>query len=129
MIRRPPRSTRTDTLFPYTTLFRSQDGRESEALIRSADLALYRAKGDGGGVHCAYEPQLHAQAEERRQLELALRDALEQKPLHVLFQTEVEAQAGPVVGFSALVRGTHPNMGPLTPAHYIPVAEAKRILG
>src|SRR3546814_7260991 len=74
------------------------------ALIRSADLALYRAKGDGGGVHCAYEPQLHAQAVERRQLELALRDALEKKQLHVLFQPVVEAQAGAVVGFEALVR-------------------------
>ncbi|APL95455.1 EAL domain-containing protein [Sphingobium indicum] len=106
-----------------------QDGRESEALIRSADLALYRAKGDGGGVHCAYEPQLHAQAEERRQLELALRDALEKKQLHVLFQPVVEAQAGAVVGFEALVRWTHPDMGPISPAKFIPVAEEARLIG
>ncbi|BAI98167.1 GGDEF domain-containing protein [Sphingobium sp. TA15] len=106
-----------------------QDGRESEALIRSADLALYRAKGDGGGVHCAYEPQLHAQAEERRQLELALRDALEKKQLHVLFQPVVEAQAGTVVGFEALVRWTHPDMGPISPAKFIPVAEEARLIG
>ncbi|QOT71370.1 EAL domain-containing protein [Sphingobium fuliginis] len=106
-----------------------QDGRESEALIRSADLALYRAKGDGGGVHCAYEPQLHAQAEERRQLELALRDALEKNQLHVLFQPVVEAQAGIVVGFEALVRWTHPDMGPISPAKFIPVAEEARLIG
>ncbi|EPR18878.1 diguanylate cyclase [Sphingobium indicum IP26] len=106
-----------------------QDGRESEALIRSADLALYRAKGDGGGVHCAYEPQLHVQAEERRQLELALRDALEKKQLHVLFQPVVEAQAGAVVGFEALVRWTHPDMGPISPAKFIPVAEEARLIG
>ncbi|PNQ03213.1 bifunctional diguanylate cyclase/phosphodiesterase [Sphingobium sp. SA916] len=106
-----------------------QDGHESEALIRSADLALYRAKGDGGGVHCAYEPQLHAQAEERRQLELALRDALEKNQLHVLFQPVVEAQAGIVVGFEALVRWTHPDMGPISPAKFIPVAEEARLIG
>src|SRR3546814_5065605 len=84
---------------------------------------------DGGGVHCAYEPQLHAQAEERRQLELALRDALEKKQLHVLFQPVVEAQAGAVVGFEALVRWTHPDMGPISPAKFIPVAEEARLIG
>jgi len=106
-----------------------QDGHESEALIRSADLALYRAKGDGGGVHCPYEPQLHAQAEERRQLELALRDALEKNQLHVLFQPVVEARQGSVVGFEALVRWTHPDMGPISPAKFIPVAEEARLIG
>lgn len=106
-----------------------QDGSESEALIRSADLALYRAKSDGGGVHCAYEPQLHAQAEERRQLELALRDALEKGELHVLFQPVVEAQAGTVVGFEALVRWTHPEMGPISPVKFVPVAEEARLIG
>lgn len=106
-----------------------QDGSESEALIRSADLALYRAKSEGGGLHCAYEPQLHAQAEERRQLELALRDALEKNQLHVLFQPVVEAQEGTVVGFEALVRWTHPEMGPISPAKFIPVAEEARLIG
>ncbi|WP_313808868.1 putative bifunctional diguanylate cyclase/phosphodiesterase [Sphingobium sp.] len=106
-----------------------QDGSEPEALIRSADLALYRAKSDGGGVHCAYEPQLHAQAEERRQLELALRDALEKNQLHVLFQPVVEAESGGVVGFEALVRWTHPEMGPISPAKFVPVAEEARLIG
>jgi diguanylate cyclase (GGDEF)-like protein/PAS domain S-box-containing protein len=106
-----------------------QDGSESEALIRSADLALYRAKSEGGGVHCAYEPQLHAQAEERRQLELALRDALEKDQLHVLFQPVVEAEGGTVVGFEALVRWTHPELGPISPVKFVPVAEEARLIG
>jgi diguanylate cyclase (GGDEF)-like protein len=105
------------------------DGRESEALIRSADLALYRAKDDGGGVHRAYEPQLHAQAEERRQLELALREALEKDQLHVLYQPVVDANLGVVLGFEALVRWTHPQLGAISPVKFIPVAEEARLIG
>ncbi|EQB32795.1 putative bifunctional diguanylate cyclase/phosphodiesterase [Sphingobium ummariense] len=104
------------------------DGRESEALVRSADLALYRAKGEGGGVHRAYEPQLHALAEERRLIELALREALEKDQLHVLYQPVVDAEGGCVVGFEALVRWTHPQLGPISPAKFVPVAEEARLI-
>lgn len=104
------------------------DGRASEAITRSADLALYRAKGDGGGLHCAYEPRLHALAEERRQIELALREALEKDELHVVYQPVVDAHGGTVVGFEALVRWTHPEMGPISPAKFIPVAEEARLI-
>jgi len=104
------------------------DGVDSETLIRSADLALYRAKAEGGGVHCAYEPQLHAQAEERHQLELALREALEKDQLRVLYQPVVDAAQGCVVGFEALVRWTHPVLGQISPARFIPVAEEARLI-
>ncbi|MEC3948573.1 putative bifunctional diguanylate cyclase/phosphodiesterase [Sphingobium sp. HWE2-09] len=104
------------------------DGRESEALIRSADLALYRAKDEGGGIHCAYEPQLHAQAEERRQLEQALREALEKDQLHVLYQPVVDAERGVVLGFEALVRWTHPELGAISPVKFVPVAEEARLI-
>ncbi|MDI1297517.1 MAG: EAL domain-containing protein [bacterium] len=104
------------------------DGLDSEALTRSADLALYRAKGDGGGVHRAYEPQLHAKAEERRQLELALREALDGDQLHVLYQPVVDAQSGVVLGFEALVRWTHPELGPISPVKFVPVAEDARLI-
>src|SRR5690606_13124113 len=53
-----------------------RDGSTVETLMRNADLALYRAKDQGGSEHCAYQPELHANAEERRQLELALRQAI-----------------------------------------------------
>ena len=106
-----------------------QDGADSEALIRSADLALYRAKGEGGGGHCAYEPQLHAKAEERRKLELALREALEKDQLHVLYQPVVDAASGSVLGFEALLRWTHPEMGPISPVKFVPIAEEARLIG
>ena len=106
-----------------------QDGAESEALIRSADLALYRAKSEGGGCHCAYEPQLHAIAEERRKLELALREALDRDQLHVLYQPVVDAGSGTVVGFEALLRWTHPEMGSISPVKFVPIAEEARLIG
>lgn len=105
------------------------DGTESEALIRSADLALYQAKDEGGGTHCVYEPQLHAQAEERLTLELALREALERDELHVLYQPVVHADTSEVLGFEALLRWTHPEMGPISPAKFVPVAEEARLIG
>ena len=52
-----------------------RDGRTVEMLMRSADLALYRSKDQGGGAFTHYEPQLHVQAEERRVMEMALRKA------------------------------------------------------
>ena len=57
--------------------FGPRDGSTVETLMRSADLALYRSKDEGGGRHFAYEPALHAHAEERRKLEFSLRRALE----------------------------------------------------
>ena len=105
-----------------------QDAIEPEELIRSADLALYRAKSEGGGTHCAYEPQLHAQAEERRTIELALREALEKDQLHVLYQPVVDAEAGNVLGFEALLRWTHPEMGVISPAKFVPIAEEARLI-
>lgn len=104
------------------------DGYESEELIRSADLALYQSKGEGGGLHYAYEPQLHAQAEERRLIELALREALEKEELHLLYQPVVDIGTGDLLGFEALARWTHPDMGPISPAKFVPVAEEARLI-
>jgi diguanylate cyclase (GGDEF)-like protein len=106
-----------------------RDGRTTETLIRSADLALYRAKDEGGGKHCHYEPRLHVHAEERRTLELALRVALEKQQLNLVYQPVVNAQSGAIEGFESLVRWTHPEMGPISPVKFIPVAEDARLIG
>lgn len=105
-----------------------RDGRTSETLIRSADLAMYRAKDEGGGMHCEYEPRLHVHAEERRTLEVALREALEKDQLNVVYQPVVNAVTGAIEGFESLVRWTHPEMGAISPAKFIPVAEDARLI-
>ena len=106
-----------------------RDGRSVEMLIRSADLALYRSKDQGGGAVNAYEPQLHAFAEERRVLEIALRKALERQEFHVQYQPVVSAEVGVVEGFEALLRWQHPEHGNVSPARFIPVAEDARLIG
>ncbi len=106
-----------------------RDGRSVEMLIRSADLALYRSKDDGGGAHNAYEPQLHAHAEERRVLEIALRKALEKNEFQIHYQPVVSAQGGVIEGFEALLRWSNPELGNVSPARFVPVAEEARLIG
>ena len=105
-----------------------RDGRTSEMLIRSADLALYRAKDAGGGVFRIYEPQLHVEAEERRILEMALRKALANNEMYIHYQPVVDAAHGELTGFEALLRWTHPELGNISPAKFIPLAEDARLI-
>jgi predicted signal transduction protein with EAL and GGDEF domain len=80
-----------------------------ETLMRNADLALYRAKDSGGGMHCNYEPALHAHAEERRQLEFALRRALERNELHLTYQPVVTPRASNWSASRRCCAGTAPS--------------------
>ncbi len=105
-----------------------RDGRTAETLIRSADLALYRSKDAGGGVYHFYEPQLHMAAEERRVLEIALRNAVQNGEMHLNYQPVVDARTGALTGFEALLRWTHPEMGSISPVKFIPLAEDARLI-
>ncbi|MGU3315495.1 MAG: EAL domain-containing protein [Sphingomonas sp.] len=105
-----------------------RDGRTAEMLIRSADLALYRAKDAGRGVYHAYEPELHVQAEERRVLEMALRQALERGEMHLHYQPVVDAATGGLTGFEALLRWHSPQFGDVSPTKFIPLAEEARLI-
>ncbi len=105
-----------------------RDGRTAEMLIRSADLALYRSKDAGGGMFHAYEPQLHMAAEERRVLEMALRNAVENGELTLVYQPVVDAGSGGLTGFEALLRWSHPEFGNVSPAKFVPLAEEARLI-
>ena len=105
-----------------------RDGRTAEMLVRSADLALYRAKDAGRGVYRTYEPELHVKAEERRVLEMALRTALENGEMHLDYQPVVDARGETLVAFEALLRWTSPRFGIIAPEKFIPLAEDARLI-
>ena len=108
--------------------FGPRDGKTVEDLMRNADLALYRAKDDGGASHFTYEPALHASAEERRKLEFALRRALDRGELTLNFQPVVDAHDETIVSFEALVRWNSPEHGSVSPGKFIPLAEDTRLI-
>ncbi len=108
--------------------FGPRDGKTVEDLMRNADLALYRAKDEGGSGHFSYEPALHASAEERRKLEFALRRALDRGELVLNYQPVVDAHDESIVSFEALVRWTSPEHGFVSPGKFIPVAEDTRLI-
>jgi diguanylate cyclase (GGDEF)-like protein/PAS domain S-box-containing protein len=100
------------------------DGDTSEELMRNADMALYRAKSDGGGVHRFFEREMDRQAQKRRDMELDLRRAFAnggEFELH--YQPLVNLAADRISGFESLLRWRHPEKGMISPADFIPVAE------
>jgi len=105
-----------------------RDGASVEEMMRNADLALYRAKDMGGGEHCRFEPVLHASAEERRQLEVALRKALGRDEMVLHYQPVVDAHTEQVVSFEALVRWNSAEHGFVSPGKFIPLAEDTRLI-
>jgi diguanylate cyclase (GGDEF)-like protein len=106
-----------------------RDGATVEELIRNADLALYRAKGEGGNDLCFYEPSLHAQAEERRRIELAMRTALDNGEFSLAYQPVFDAATGVIKSFEALLRWHSPTLGELGPVKFVPIAEETGLIG
>ncbi len=104
------------------------DGSDPETLVRNADTAMYRAKEQGRDNYQLYAPAMNARALERLGLENALRKALSQNELVLHYQPQIDARTDAVVGVEALVRWQHPELGLLSPAHFISVAEASGLI-
>ena len=105
------------------------DGDEPEALLRHADLALYRAKADGRGRFCFFEAEMDARLQHRRLLELHLRAALAQDQFELHYQPLVDLERGEASGFEALLRWRHPDRGLVSPADFIPIIEEIGMIG
>ena len=99
------------------------DGITTEELVRSADLALYAAKGGGRGLFLFYASHLPRAAARRRQIEEDLRDALQKDQMWLAYQPVVSCKDNKVVAFEALLRWDHPEMGDISPAIFVPIAE------
>jgi predicted signal transduction protein with EAL and GGDEF domain len=99
------------------------DGDDSEKLLKSADMALSRAKTDARGTFAFFEAALDARAQSRRKIEIELRDAIQNDVLRPFYQPLIDLSSGRITGFEALVRWPHAERGMVSPAEFIPVAE------
>ncbi|MFZ2406048.1 MAG: PAS domain S-box protein, partial [Methylobacter sp.] len=99
------------------------DGEDLEALSKSADAAMYRAKQEGRHGYRFFTPEMQARSARNLQLVNALRHALEHEQLHVHYQPQIAMQDGRIIGAEALLRWQHPEFGRVSPAEFIPIAE------
>ena len=100
-----------------------QDGETLDDLIKQADTAMYRVKERGRGSYGFYQPQMNADLLSRMKLEHAMRQALGQQRMVVHYQPQVAMSTGGVVGAEALLRWNDPELGPVSPGVFIPLAE------
>jgi diguanylate cyclase len=92
-------------------------------ILRYADMALYRAKNEGRNRACIYDAAMDADLSNRKLLESALRQAIKNQELHVVYQPIVNPSGQKLMGVEALARWVHPIHGEIPPARFIPIAE------
>ncbi|MGO4712415.1 putative bifunctional diguanylate cyclase/phosphodiesterase [Bradyrhizobium sp. 2TAF24] len=101
----------------------SSSGANVDVLLKNADMALYRAKGDGRGTFCFFREEMAQVVETRRTLELELRNALANEEFELFYQPLVNLKTGRISTCEALLRWNHPERGFVPPSDIIPVAE------
>jgi diguanylate cyclase (GGDEF)-like protein len=99
------------------------DGNDADALLKNADMALYRTKAEGRGRFHFFEAEMDAKAQARRVLELDLRKAVSAGEFEVHYQPIVNLAENRISGFEALLRWNHPTRGRISPDKFIPLAE------
>lgn len=104
------------SLYPY-------DGEDSETLIKNADKAMYHAKSLGRNNYQFYADYMKGITPERVTLRVDLRQALEDEELTLYYQPQLAIDTRTIVGTEALIRWQHANLGVVTPAEIIPLAE------
>ena len=109
-------------------LARAKDG-DADALVRRADVALYRAKADGRSRFHVFDPGLDAHIQRRALLEGELRQAVAHDLLLPYFQPLVDIATGRLIGFEMLARWPHPTRGMVPPDEFIPIAEDAGLIG
>jgi diguanylate cyclase (GGDEF)-like protein/PAS domain S-box-containing protein len=105
-----------------------EDGRDDQALVKNADIAMSRAKDRGRNGYFFYNPTLEAPIHMRLSQEKLLRKALEYQEFVVYYQPQLDLRNGRIVSVEALVRWNHPKSGLIEPSHFIPSAEISGLI-
>jgi diguanylate cyclase (GGDEF)-like protein/PAS domain S-box-containing protein len=100
-----------------------KDCNDVDSLIKAADIAMYQTKSKGKNHYCFYSDDLSKNAVERFNIESQLRRALERHQFEVYYQPQVSLITGDILGAEALIRWNHPELGVVSPAKFIPMAE------
>lgn len=105
-----------------------RDTGDAETLVRYADIALQSAKQSGGNTVRSFSADLHAKAASRPQLQQALAGAIARDELSLHYQPRIDLPSGQVIGMEALLRWHHPELGFVSPAEFIPIAEESGLI-
>jgi diguanylate cyclase (GGDEF)-like protein len=99
------------------------DGDNADDLLMATDLALYAVKASGRGTYRFYQRSMNEEVNDRRQIEMDLREAIERGQLELHYQPIIDLRRNVVTGFEALARWNHPVKGMISPSVFIPIAE------
>ncbi len=99
------------------------DGKDTETLLKHADIAMYRSKDQGRNTYQFYSSDMSAKTFERLSMETNLRHALERKEFILYYQPQIDLLSARVTGVEALLRWQHPDLGLIMPREFIPILE------
>ncbi len=106
----------------------NESARDAETMLRHADIALYCAKSEGRGTYRFFSEAMNEEVRSRVTLTDELRSAIPSGQLFLVYQPQVQADDGHIIGVEALVRWRHPRRGILMPGSFLPVAESSGLM-
>ena len=105
-----------------------QDAADAEGLVRKADIAMYRAKGQGRGTYTLYDEDMDRQIRAKQSLETDLHKALARGEIELHYQPRIDLRTLKFVAVEALMRWRHPKRGLVPPDQFIPIAEQTQLI-